>query len=94
MSTTAGSKKLIAVVGATGATGGGVVRALQADGQFGVRALSRNPDEHRDLADEVVEGDLERPETLEAAFQAYMVYFWSPIFGTKGPTSASRQPRQ
>ena len=69
MSTTAGNRKLIAVVGATGRQGGGVVRALQAAGQFGVRALSRNPNEHRDLADEVVEGDLERPETLEAAFQ-------------------------
>ena len=59
MSTTAGSKKLIAVVGATGQQGGGVVRALQAGGQFKVRALSRNPDKHRDLADEVVEADLE-----------------------------------
>jgi hypothetical protein len=38
MSTTAGNKKLIAVVGATGQQGGAVVRALQADGQFGVRA--------------------------------------------------------
>ena len=28
------SKKLIAVIGATGQQGGGVVRALQADGQF------------------------------------------------------------
>ena len=69
MSTTAGSKKLIAVIGATGQQGGGVVRALQAGGQFEVRALSRNPDKHRDLADEVVEGDLDRPETLKAAFE-------------------------
>ena len=30
MSTTAGNKKLIAVTGATGQQGGGVVRALQA----------------------------------------------------------------
>src|SRR6267142_4887802 len=61
-------KKLIAVIGATGQQGGGVVRALQASGQFKVRALSRNPGKHRDLADEVVEADLERPETLKAAF--------------------------
>jgi uncharacterized protein YbjT (DUF2867 family) len=61
--------KLIAVVGATGLQGGAVVRALQAAGQFKVRALSRNPDRHRDLADEVVEADLDRPETLEAAFE-------------------------
>ena len=63
------NKKLIAVVGATGQQGGAVVRALQASGQFKVRALSRNPDKHRDLADEVVEADLDRPETLKAAFE-------------------------
>src|SRR5450631_3170754 len=62
------TKKLIAVVGATGHQGGAVVRALQASGQFKVRALSRNPVKHRELADEVVEADLNRPETLKAAF--------------------------
>src|SRR6266446_3049025 len=62
-------KKLIAVIGATGQQGGGVVRALQAGGQFKVRALTRNPDQHRELAEEVVEADLDRPETLEAAFK-------------------------
>src|SRR5947207_9646751 len=61
-------KKLIAVIGATGQQGGGVVRALQARGQFEVRALTRNPDKHRELAEEVVEADLGRPETLKAAF--------------------------
>ena len=63
------SKKLIAVIGATGQQGGGVVRALQASGQFKVRALSRNPGKHRELADEVVKADLDRPETLNAAFE-------------------------
>src|SRR3989440_6550820 len=63
------NKKLIAVFGATGRQGGGVVRALQASGQFKVRALSRNPGQHRDLGDEVVEADLDRPETLKAAFE-------------------------
>ena len=53
------SKKLIAVIGATGQQGGAVVRALQARGQFKVRALTRNPGKHRELADEVVEADLE-----------------------------------
>src|SRR6266576_6273167 len=62
------SKKLIAVIGATGQQGGAVVRALQAQGQFKVRALTRNPGKHRGLADEVVEADLNRPETLKAAF--------------------------
>jgi uncharacterized protein YbjT (DUF2867 family) len=60
--------KLIAVVGATGQQGGAVVRAVRARGQFKVRALTRNPDKHRDLADEVVKADLNRPETLKAAF--------------------------
>jgi uncharacterized protein YbjT (DUF2867 family) len=62
------NKKLIAVIGATGQQGGGVVRALQASGQFKVRALTRNPDKHRELAEEVVEADLDHPETLKAAF--------------------------
>src|SRR5882757_2008736 len=66
---TKGNAKLIAVIGATGQQGGGVVRALQASSQFKVRALTRNPDKHRELADEVVEGDLNRPETLKAAFE-------------------------
>jgi uncharacterized protein YbjT (DUF2867 family) len=61
-------KKLIAVIGATGQQGGGVLRALQASGQFKVRALTRNPDKHRELAEEVVEADLGKPETLKPAF--------------------------
>src|SRR4029077_12330421 len=62
------NKKLIAVVGATGQQGGAVVRALQAGNQFKVRALTRNPPKHRELADEVVQADLNRPETLKPAF--------------------------
>src|SRR5450755_93481 len=61
-------RKLIAVIGATGQQGGGVVRALQASGHFKVRALGRNPGKHRQLAEEVVQADLDRPETLNAAF--------------------------
>src|SRR6266516_7901580 len=63
------NKKLIAVIGATGQQGGGVLRALQARGQFKVRALTRNPDKHRELAEEVVEADVDKPETLKAAFE-------------------------
>jgi uncharacterized protein YbjT (DUF2867 family) len=77
------SKKLIAVIGATGQQGGAVVRALQAQGQFNVRALTRHPGKHRGLADEVVEADLDHPETLWSAFEgAYGVFlvtnFWEP----------------
>jgi uncharacterized protein YbjT (DUF2867 family) len=63
------NKKLVAVIGATGRQGGGVVRALQAREGFKVRALTRNPDKHRELAEEVVEADLDQPETLNAAFE-------------------------
>ena len=64
----ANTKKLIAVIGATGLQGGAVVRALQASGEFKVRALTRKPAEHPRLGDEVVLADLNRPETLKAAF--------------------------
>jgi uncharacterized protein YbjT (DUF2867 family) len=64
------TQKLIAVVGATGQQGGAVVRALQASGQFKVRALTRNPAEHPKLGDEVVLADFNRPQTLKAAFVA------------------------
>jgi uncharacterized protein YbjT (DUF2867 family) len=63
------NKKLIAVFGATGQQGSAVVRALQAASRFKVRALSRNPEKHRELANEVVKADLNHPETLEAAFE-------------------------
>ena len=69
------NQKLIAVVGATGHQGGAVVRALQASGQFKVRALTRNPEKHQKLGDEVVLADFNRPETLIAAFAgAYGVF--------------------
>src|ERR1700747_1372644 len=68
-------KKVIAVVGATGQQGGAVVRALRARNEFKARALTRNPAKHRELADEVVEADLNRPETLKPAFNgAYGVF--------------------
>lgn len=69
------TKKIIAVVGATGQQGGAVIRALKEDGQFRVRALTRDPAKHPNLADEVVLADLNRPETLNAAFAgAYGVF--------------------
>jgi uncharacterized protein YbjT (DUF2867 family) len=76
-------KKLIAVIGATGQQGSSVARALQAQGQFKVRALTRDPAKHRGLADEVVKADLDRPDTLQAAFAgAHGVFlvtnFWEP----------------
>src|SRR5213082_1682823 len=88
------NKKLIAVIGATGHQGGGVVRALQARGQFKVRALTRNPDKHRELAEEVVEADLDKPETLKTAFEGDTESSWSPIFRRPEATSLSRKQRR
>jgi uncharacterized protein YbjT (DUF2867 family) len=77
-------RKLIAVIGATGHQGGGVVRSLQASGQFKVRALSRNPGKHRQLAEEVVEADLDRPESLTAAFEGAHGVFLVTNFWEQG----------
>ncbi|MEA2713273.1 MAG: hypothetical protein QOK27_1234, partial [Gemmatimonadales bacterium] len=64
-------RKIIAVVGATGAQGGGMVRAIQADknGSFSARAITRNPNSEKAQAlraagVEVVAGDTDKPETL------------------------------
>ena len=81
---TKNNEKLIAVIGATGQQGGGVVHALQARGQFKVRALTRNPDKHRELAEEVVEADLDQPETLKAAFEGAHGVFLVTNFREKG----------
>jgi uncharacterized protein YbjT (DUF2867 family) len=78
------NKKLIAVVGATGQQGGAVVRALQAGKQFKIRALTRNPAKHRELADEVVQADLNHPETLRAAFEGAHDVFLVTNFGEEG----------
>jgi uncharacterized protein YbjT (DUF2867 family) len=77
-------RKLIAVIGATGNQGGAVLRALQAGSQFKVRALTRNPRKHRELAEEVVELDLDRPETLRAAFDGAHGVFLVTNFWEQG----------
>src|SRR5438128_5277857 len=80
----ANGRKSIAVIGATGRQGGAVVRALQASGQFTVRALTRNPGKDRELAEEVVEADLDRPETLKAAFEGAHGVFLVTNFWEEG----------
>src|SRR6187549_3557177 len=80
------AKKIIAVTGATGAQGGGLARALLADGEFAVRALTRKVDgdkarELTKLGAEVVAADLDDVASLKRAFTgAHGVYgvtnFW------------------
>ena len=85
------NKKLIAVIGATGQQGGGVVRVLQTGGEFKVRALTRNSDKHRDLAEEVVAADLDRPDTLKAAFEGAHGVFLVTSFWAHGGADELKQ---
>jgi uncharacterized protein YbjT (DUF2867 family) len=81
------SKKIITVFGATGAQGGGLVRAICSDpnSEFSVRAVTREPhsDKAKALASlgaDVVFGDLGKPESvykaLEGAYGAFFVTFY------------------
>ena len=83
------NKQIIAVVGATGAQGGGLVRAILSDpaGIFAARALTRdvNSDTAQELTRlgaEVVPADVDDPESLQRAFHgahgAFCVtFFWA-----------------
>jgi len=62
-------KKIIAVIGATGSQGKGVVDALLKEGSFKVRAITRNPDKYQGKAHEVVQGDLTDFNLLVNAFK-------------------------
>lgn len=50
--------KTIAVIGATGSQGKGVVNELVKTGAFKVRAISRNPEKYAGAAHEAVKADL------------------------------------
>ncbi len=81
-------KKIIAVMGATGAQGGGLVRAIQADpgGPFRARAITRDAGSDKakavaQLGAEVVSANADDVESLKKAFAgahaAYCVtFFW------------------
>ena len=82
------TKKVIAVVGATGSQGGGLVRAILEDknSEFSVRAITRDPQSEKAreltaLGAEVIEGNIDEPESVRKAFEgaygAYLVtFFW------------------
>jgi uncharacterized protein YbjT (DUF2867 family) len=84
-------KKIIAVVGATGAQGGGLVRAIMTDpdSTLTARAITRdvNSDKAKALAAlgaEVAQADVDDVESLEAAFAgAYgafcVTFFWEHL---------------
>jgi len=74
-------KKTIAVIGATGSQGKGVVNALVNQGTYNVRAITRNPEKYSRNAHEVAKGDLKDLQCLKDAFKnAYGVFvvtnFW------------------
>lgn len=86
-------ERVIVVLGATGAQGGAVVRSLIKDGQFKVRALTR--DDTKEVAKklsaqgvEVVKGDYTNVNDLDSVFKgAYGVFaltnFWDPATADK-----------
>ena len=98
------SKKIIAVVGATGAQGGGLARAILADsdGPFSVRALTRDPESTAAkalaaLGAEVVEADLNDEPSLAAAFDgAHGVFvvtnYWAEL--TDEEEAAQSRPQR
>jgi len=82
-------KKIIAVMGATGSQGGGLVRAILSDpaGGFAARAVTHQPDSDKakelaKMGAEVVAADVDNAESIKKAFQgaygAYCVtFFWN-----------------
>jgi uncharacterized protein YbjT (DUF2867 family) len=88
-------RKVIAVVGATGAQGGGLVRAIVNDksGEFAARALTRDVNsakaqELKALGAEVVAADVDDVESLKRAFTgahgAFCVtFFWAHFSAEK-----------
>jgi uncharacterized protein YbjT (DUF2867 family) len=98
-------KRIIAVMGATGAQGGGLARAIAADrsGGFVARAITRKPDSEkaRELAAlgvEVVSGDADNAASLEKAFAgAYGVFcvtnFWEHVSAEREGAQATAMAR-
>jgi uncharacterized protein YbjT (DUF2867 family) len=93
------SQPLIAVIGATGAQGGGLVRAVLDDPQhrFRARALTRKPDDARaralaDAGAEVVAADLDDVDSLARAFAgAHGVFAVTNFWEHYSPETELRQ---
>jgi len=99
------TKKVIAVAGATGAQGGGLVRAILADkeGGFAARAITRDPSsgkaqELARMGAEVVAADVDDPASLKSAFRgahgAFCVTFFWDHFSPERELSQARAMAQ
>ena len=82
---------VIAVIGATGQQGGSVVDALLERGNITVRALVRDPDGHKSKAlaargVELVQGDLTKPESIDAVLTGADAAFAMSTMGGPGGT--------
>jgi uncharacterized protein YbjT (DUF2867 family) len=94
-------KKIIAIVGATGSQGGGLVRAILADPdhEFAARALTRNSQsgKARELTAsgaEVVEADLDDEKSLVRAFEgAHGVFIVTNYWADRTPEEEARRTR-
>lgn len=90
--------KIIAVTGATGSQGGGVVNVMKKTPGWQVRAVTRNPqsDAAKKLAAEgieVVQANMDDEASLKAAFAGASAVFavtnwWEHLFSGKGPDEA------
>ncbi len=98
-------KRIIAVIGATGAQGGGLARAILSDpnGGFAVRAVTRNVNSDKakalaKLGAEVVAADADDEASLERAFKGVygafcVTFFWEHFSPEKEFTQASNMAR-
>lgn len=94
-------KRIIAIVGATGAQGGGLARAILSDASsdFAVRALTRSPDSDKAkalaaLGAEVVEADIDSEESITAALQgAYGAFFITAFWEHFSPEIEKKHAR-
>ena len=98
-------KDVIAVVGATGAQGGGLARAIlkDPDSRFSVRAVVRKANspaanELKKMGAEVVMADLDNPEAVKRAFQgAYgafcVTFYWEHFSPDKEKAHVSSMAR-
>ena len=81
-------KKIITVFGATGAQGGSLANAIlnDANSEFTIRAVTRNPQSEKAkalsaLGAEVIQGDIDNPESIQAALDGaygafFVTFFW------------------